>query len=305
MNRKILGMIALALVLVTAAGTVSATEWWDPLAVERQIYTYLTEELNLNSAAACGILANIEYESNFQVTIVGDQGTSYGLCQWHNERYTALRSVCVARGLDYRTVEGQMEYLSYELRSSYTSLMGALKAVENTADGAYQAAYLWCIHFERPVDMEQKGAIRGNSAKYKYWNRYNSLSMVNMMPEEVLDPEEVINRFREEPVVIPVPESEKQTENNGESRRFVAVKPEKKQYVPYHGPEENVLRTSNGAVGFSVGMLFLIAGDGVKRELRLPEPEPAEEELPEEPKKVREYRADMTDEELLELLNDL
>ena len=198
-----------------------------------------------------------------------------------------------------------MEYLAYELRSSYSSLMGALKAVENNADGAYQAAYLWCIHFERPADMEQKAAIRGNSAKYKYWNRYNSLSMVSMVQEEVLDPEEVINRFREEPVVIPVPEAEHQTEHNGESRRFVAVKPEKKHYVPYHGPEANVLRTSNGAVGFAVGMLFLIAGDGVKREWHLPEPEPAEEEPPEEPKRPGEFRADMTDEELLELLNDL
>lgn len=280
MTRTMLRVIALALMLLLAVTGVCATQWWDPLAVERQVYTYLTEEMKLNSAAACGVLANIEFESNFQVTIIGDQGTSYGLCQWHNERYTALKSVCAAQGLDYRTVEGQLAYLSYEMRSSYTSLMGALKSVENSADGAYQAAYLWCIHFERPADMEQKAVIRGNTAKYKYWNRYNSLSMIANDSETMLDPEEVINRLREDPVVVPVPETVPDTHQTGGERHFVAEKPEKVYYSHHHAPRPEPQTRPNGANAFAMGMLFTIAGDGRKYGCRIPAPE--ESDLPEE-----------------------
>ena len=54
--------------------------------VESAVTTYLSREMKLNPAAVCGILANIEYESNFSPTVWGDDGTSYGLCQWHESR---------------------------------------------------------------------------------------------------------------------------------------------------------------------------------------------------------------------------
>lgn len=278
MERKILRVTALALILALAATGVCATTWWEPLAVERQIYTYLTEELKLNSAAACGILANIEYESNFQVTIVGDQGTSYGLCQWHDGRYTALKSYCIAQGLDYRTVEGQLAYLSYELKSSYTSLFGALRSVDNSADGAYRAAYLWCIQFERPADMQKKAETRGNSAKYKYWNRYNSLSMIPS-EEIVLEPEEIIEELTRDPEPITMPRRAEWVEDSEQGRRYVAEKPEKVRYINRHGPAEEAV--SNGANGFSVGMLFMSMGDGLTHGYILPPPEESEEEQPE------------------------
>lgn len=271
MDRKIIRILALALVLAMAAAGVCAQDWWDPLAVERQIYTYLTEDLKLSSAAACGILANIEYESAFQVTIIGDQGTSFGLCQWHDGRYTALKSYCVARGLDYQSVEGQMEYLAFELKSSYTGLYGSLRSVDNSPEGAYQAAYLWCIQFERPADMERKAVERGNSAKYKYWNRYNSIIMISqedLMPE----PEEIIEELTQEnPAPITIPHRVEYVEQTQEGRRFVAEKLEKRGYTNWHGPKR--MPTSNGATGFAVGMLFVVMGDGVDRRLRMPVPE--------------------------------
>lgn len=271
MKRNILRLVSLALILALLALGAGATQWWDPLAVERQVYQYLTEELKLNSAAACGVLANIEYESAFQVTIVGDQGTSYGLCQWHEGRYTALRSYCAARGLDYRTVEGQLEYLSFELKSSYAGLLGALRSVENSPDGAYRAAYLWCIQFERPADMEEKAAIRGNSAKYKYWNRYNSLSMLDSTAETLPEPEEVIEQLQNDPETIPVPRQEAYVVETEQGRRYVAQNPEKIYYISRHLPAEPPV--SNGAVGFAVGMLFMISGDGRRYGFCLPSPQ--------------------------------
>ena len=112
--RLLAAALTLALLIVPAAASSGQR-----LSVEREVYDFLTEELMLSNAAACGVLANIEHESNFQPTIFGDKGTSYGLCQWHNERFTALRSFCAALGLSYRTVEGQMAYLRYELGTDY------------------------------------------------------------------------------------------------------------------------------------------------------------------------------------------
>lgn len=278
MKRKILRIAALALILALMTLSVFASSWQDPLTVERQVYTYLTEELKLNSAAACGVLANIEYESNFQTTVLGDNDTSYGLCQWHDGRFTALKTYCTAQGLDYRTVDGQMAYLAYELKSSYTGLFSALRNVENSADGAYRAAYLWCIQFERPADMEEKAKIRGNSAKYKYWVRYNSLSMIST--EVTLEPEKVIEELTQDPEPIEMPRRAEYVIETEHGRRYVAENPEKISYVNLHGPKADP--ESTAANGFASGVLFMVMSDGVDRKYRLPLPEESEEELPED-----------------------
>ena len=146
-QRNIARLLVLLLTAALLAAPVSANAG-QRLAVERQVYEYLTGELKLSTAAACGVLANIEHESAFQPTIFGDQGTSFGLCQWHNERFTALRGFCASLGLDYRSVEGQLAYLKYELGTNYTTLLLTLQSIDNPPDGAYRAGYLWCVHFE-------------------------------------------------------------------------------------------------------------------------------------------------------------
>lgn len=281
MKKTLVRLVSLALILVLAVTGVCATQWWNPLAVERQIYSYLTEGLKLSSAAACGILANIEYESAFQVTIIGDHGTSFGLCQWHNERYTALRGYCMARGLDYRSVEGQMAYLGYELKSSYISLYAALRSLPNTPDGAYQAAYLWCIRYERPVDMEQKAVTRGNAARYKYWNRYNSVSMIAKEEPTYEEPEDLIEEITENKPALSVPAAPQKPVYNEHGLVYVAPKPDPDQFPGYHGPSLTEPH-SNGYTGFAVGVLFMILSDGRRSGWYLPEPEESREEVPED-----------------------
>ncbi|MBQ1555191.1 MAG: hypothetical protein IIZ68_07015, partial [Clostridia bacterium] len=39
---------------------------------ESIVFRYLINEMGFNTAAACGVLANMEYESNFRPTMVGD-----------------------------------------------------------------------------------------------------------------------------------------------------------------------------------------------------------------------------------------
>lgn len=246
-------LLAMLCLLLAAPGAEASA---DTLAVERQIYTYLTEQMGLSTAAACGVLANIEHESAFQPTVVGDKGTSFGLCQWHNERWTALRSYCSLMGLDYRTVEGQMAYLRYELGTNYGSLLLTLKSLDNTPEGAYRAAYLWCTRFERPANMEAKGAERGNLARGKYWSRYNRPSVV-ILPEEETEPpsqEYLTQQLTQNPVTIPLPPEEEQPCRD---RRYHPQKPELITYIPRHIPRQDAAPESTRWI-WGIGALAVV-----------------------------------------------
>ena len=237
-HKNFIRLLALLLAFCALAVPVSA-DAGARLAVEREVYDYLTNELMLSEAAACGVLANIEHESAFQPTIFGDKGTSYGLCQWHNERFSALRGYCSALGLDYRTVQGQMAYLKYELGNKYTSLLLSLQAIDNTPEGAYRAAHLWCIQFERPSNMQAKAAQRGELARGKYWPRYSNYQPIILLPEPEEtepNPEVIIEQLKQNPVTIPLPPAEETNEVSETVRYFKFQKPEMIYYQPRHLP---------------------------------------------------------------------
>lgn len=149
---------------------------------KQAVYDYIVGTMGLNSAAACGVMANIQYESGFNNTIYGDGGTSYGLCQWHNSRFTNLRSYCASHGYDYTSVDGQLHYLEHELNNSYTGVLNYLKDVANNEEGAYNAAYYWCVHFEVPADKYTKAQTRGNLAKSTYWPKYGNTKPTKVKP---------------------------------------------------------------------------------------------------------------------------
>ena len=138
---------------------------------EKKCYKYFTETMKLNCAGACGILANIKYESNFRSTAKGDGGTSYGICQWHNTRFTNLKKYCEKNNLNYKKIESQLKYLEYELNKSYKSVLNYIKKVSNNATGSYNAGYKWCYDFERPAKKEESSKKRGDYA-IKYFKKY-------------------------------------------------------------------------------------------------------------------------------------
>ena len=146
--------------------------------LKTEIFSYLTDEMNLNSAAACGVMANIEEESDFnpRLVIVDTNGLlSGGLCQWNGGRFSALRSHCSKKGLSYLSVEGQFSYLKKELSSkAYGYIYDYLKNVPDTAQGAYNAAHYWCYYFEVPGNRYSKAISRGNAAKNRYWKTYGN-----------------------------------------------------------------------------------------------------------------------------------
>ena len=136
------------------------------------VFNYLVDELKMNSAAACGVLANIYYESGFDPHMEGDNNTSYGICQWHADRKTNLINYCKSNNLDYTTLEGQLAFLKYELVNSYSKIFNYMLDEKNTADGAYDAGWYWCYNFEVPANRETVSVTRGNLAKNTYWEQY-------------------------------------------------------------------------------------------------------------------------------------
>ena len=121
-----------------------------PSANEAEVYQFLKTTLGMNTAAACGVLANIYAESAFNPTVeILDTNhlLSFGLCQWNGGRYTALKNYCAEHGCDYRTVSGQLQYLQYELNHSESEAFRIVKNVSNTREGAFMAAYYWASRF--------------------------------------------------------------------------------------------------------------------------------------------------------------
>ena len=161
---------------------------------EEGVYRFLTSEMGLNDAAACGVMANLARESGFRADLEGDfgyggypagQASSYGLCQWHNTawapganatngygRWQNLAAFCEENGLDWHTAEGQLMYLREELTARYPAVWSALAAVPDTADGAAEAAGIWCRLFEVPADAEAEAARRAAEARTVYWPKY-------------------------------------------------------------------------------------------------------------------------------------
>lgn len=124
----------------------------------------LRSYLGYNDAVISGILANMYCESGFQTGITGDNGTSFGLCQWHNERWESLADFAEENGWDTASVKTQVLFLLNEMRTDFPLLHQYLLRLSNDTEGAFAAGYAFCIEFEQPQYAEQNADYRGELA---------------------------------------------------------------------------------------------------------------------------------------------
>ncbi|MDD2505393.1 MAG: phage tail tip lysozyme [Bacilli bacterium] len=92
-----------------------------------------------------GLMINAKAESSFNPIAEGDNGTSYGLFQWHKTRKANL--INMYRGT-YSNIDSQISFLKYELENGYYNLYEAL--VRGTESG-FDLGYKFCVEFERPA----------------------------------------------------------------------------------------------------------------------------------------------------------
>ena len=181
MKKALTKVLLTAITLVIFAAIVPLSASASTSNNKTEVYKQLTTKLNINSAAACGIMANIERESDFdpELVIYDSNGRlSGGLCQWNGGRFANLQNYCKKNGYDYLSIEGQIAYLLHELKSSsYGYIYDYLKDVSNDPDGAYDAAWYWCYYFEIPSNRSVKADERGYYAEKYYWPVYGKLDL--------------------------------------------------------------------------------------------------------------------------------
>ena len=121
---------------------------------------YLKSELNINTAAAAGILVNIQFESGFNPEKEGDDGNAYGICQWRGARLNQMVSFCLENGYSPSSMDGQLAFLVHDLQENYIYPYDLIRMVSNTWDGATDAAFYFCAYYEVPSDPDAESADR-------------------------------------------------------------------------------------------------------------------------------------------------
>jgi hypothetical protein len=123
------------------------------------VYRTLQQQ-GLPAPAAAGVIGNLVAESgnaaggDLNPRAVGDGGTSHGIAQWHNERWTALQAWAGKQGADPYSLTTQTAFLVKEAKD-----IGIWDQLRRTTD-VYQATKLWMTKFERPKDQSDAAARR-------------------------------------------------------------------------------------------------------------------------------------------------
>lgn len=86
--------------------------------------------MGFSASAAAGVVGNLVQESGLRTDAIGDNGTSGGLAQWHNERLDALKRFAAARGKKWTDLDTQIEFLAEEMRTSYADTYAKMQSAE-------------------------------------------------------------------------------------------------------------------------------------------------------------------------------
>lgn len=134
-----------------------------------QIIWLFLRQHGFSAAAAAGVMGNMYAESHLNPDAheVGGYG-GYGLCQWTFERKPALINWCNANGYDYRSLEGQLNYMLYELEQPYYQ---QFLSDYKTLTDVYTATDRWLTYFEGCTlhEAEQNWPTRIGKAN-EYYN---------------------------------------------------------------------------------------------------------------------------------------
>lgn len=115
----------------------------------------------LSPHVAAGIIGNLMGESSLNTGAIGDNNTSIGIAQWHNERGNNLKNFAKQRGTDWKDYDTQLEFLWHELNTDYKGVLESLKSSTNVD----QATDIFLERFERPKNPNQSRQKRRNYAR--------------------------------------------------------------------------------------------------------------------------------------------
>ena len=92
---------------------------------QREAYEYFTNKRGMSKIQALAIIGNLMAESGLKDDIYGDNRTSYGIQQWHNERMDKLFKHAKKKGHSTPTFKDQLEFLAdeYEGKTGYSNFL--------------------------------------------------------------------------------------------------------------------------------------------------------------------------------------
>ncbi|UPG86858.1 phage tail tip lysozyme [Luteibacter aegosomatis] len=119
------------------------------------------EQQGWSRAQAAGIAANLTAESGLNPRAVGDNGSAYGLAQWHPDRQRAFADWA---GKDIRSssLQEQLGFIQHELTKGNETRAGDRL---RKAEGAREAGAVVSALYERPADIAGESSRRAALAE--------------------------------------------------------------------------------------------------------------------------------------------
>lgn len=106
------------------------------------------QALGFSPEQAVGIAANINSESGFNPSSVGDNGTAYGLCQWRGPRQTDFQT-SQTKALQGSSFRDQLLFIVWELDHTFKTKAGNVFRKTKSVD---EATTVFCQKYEIPKD---------------------------------------------------------------------------------------------------------------------------------------------------------
>ncbi|MBS5720536.1 MAG: hypothetical protein KHW57_07740 [Clostridium sp.] len=143
---------------------------------QREAYEYFTNKRGMSKIQALAIIGNLMAESGLKDDIYGDNRTSYGIQQWHNERMDKLFKHAKKKGHSTPTFKDQLEFLAdeYEGKTGYSNFLYTRKGKEGPGYYNYSRQdFMNAENLKDAVVAWNQGAGRPHKSVIRNDDRYN------------------------------------------------------------------------------------------------------------------------------------
>lgn len=143
---------------------------------QREAYDYFTGKRGMSKIQALAIIGNLMAESGLKDDIYGDNRTSYGIQQWHNERMDKLFKHAKKKGHSTPTFKDQLEFLAdeYEGKTGYSNFLYTRKGKEGPGYYNYSRQdFMNADNLKDAVVAWNQGAGRPHKSVIRNDDRYN------------------------------------------------------------------------------------------------------------------------------------
>lgn len=143
---------------------------------QREAYEYFTGKRGMSKIQALAIIGNLMAESGLKDDIYGDNRTSYGIQQWHNERMDKLFKHAKKKGHSTPTFKDQLEFLAdeYEGKTGYSNFLYTRKGKEGPGYYNYSRQdFMNADNLKDAVVAWNQGAGRPHKSVIRNDDRYN------------------------------------------------------------------------------------------------------------------------------------